>query len=134
MVIVTPTPALLITLNVEPVVLKVVAAPVLMPMVNRGVAPKAEPSGFRKLLAVIIPTVTSVVVFTPTPESLVIAIYLFSYLSYILTYLIIQIYLMAKLYFQYNYRSNLCLKQRVLLLDNKHDDMHNQKCFRKVYL
>ena len=72
MVIVTPTPALLITLNVEPVVLKVVAAPVLMPMVNRGVAPKAEPSGFRKLLAVIIPTVTSAVVFTPTPESLVI--------------------------------------------------------------
>ena len=47
MVIVTPTPALLITLNVEPVVLKVVAAPVLMPMVNRGVEPKTEPSGFR---------------------------------------------------------------------------------------
>ena len=80
MVIVTPTPALLITLNVEPVVVKVVAAPVLIPTVNRGGLPKTSPSGVRKLVAVISPTVTFVVVCTPTPESLVNDIYLFSYL------------------------------------------------------
>ena len=80
MVIVTPTPALLITLNDEPVVVKVVAAPVLIPTVNRGGLPKTDPSGVRKLVAVISPTVTFVVVCTPTPESLVNDIYFFSYL------------------------------------------------------
>ena len=82
MSIATLLPALLTTLKDEPDTAKVTAAPDLTPIVNE-VLPKTTPDVVTKFVAVIIPILTFVVVFIPTPASLVIAIYLFSYLCVI---------------------------------------------------
>ena len=79
MSIATLLPALFTTLKDEPDTAKVTAAPDLTPIVNE-VLPKTTPDVVTKFVAVIIPILTFVVVFIPTPASLVIAIYLFSYL------------------------------------------------------